>query len=165
LPERRERLAELLARANALLGARFDELLKEHGLSPTDGRVLAALHERDGVTMTELGRLLMFSRSRMTKIVDRMQRAQLVQRRRRIQDQDRRVAVVFLAEGARHMVARLLRCAREQDDMLGRALGGVAKRRVKAALTRLMDGLTAPAREETTYRDAGRRRRRHGSQS
>jgi DNA-binding MarR family transcriptional regulator len=160
-PQRKDSLAELLVRANHLLNVRFCEQLKEHRLSPTEWRVLAVLHEHDGAQMTELARRLLFSPSRMTKVVDRMQRARLVQRRRRVRAQDRRLALVFLTERARRLAAPLMRRVHEHDDVLGSVLGSAAKRQVKAALTRLVDGLTRLARAET-HRAAPRHRRLRG---
>src|SRR5215469_13223191 len=60
LRHRDESLADLLARANFLLSESFYEQLKNHGLSATEWRVLAALSEHDGVKMTELAELVLF---------------------------------------------------------------------------------------------------------
>src|SRR5229473_240213 len=56
MAEREESLAGLLARASHLLTASFSRQIKGHGVSATAWRVLGALAERDGLTMTERGR-------------------------------------------------------------------------------------------------------------
>src|SRR5258708_33268830 len=83
-----ERLTDLLARANHLLADGFHAQVKACGLSVTEWRVLAALAERDGVSMMDLGQQLMFKQPTLTKGVDRMERAWLV--RRRTPPEDRR---------------------------------------------------------------------------
>jgi|HubBroStandDraft_1064217.scaffolds.fasta_scaffold84291_3 DNA-binding MarR family transcriptional regulator len=139
LRHRNESLADLLARANFLLSESFYEQLKNHGLSATEWRVLAALSEHDGVTMTELAELVLFKQPTLTKAIDRMERTQLVQRR--TPDEDRRRTLVFLTERGRRVVAPLMQRARQHDNTVTRALGVPVTRELKTALALLIERL------------------------
>lgn len=137
--EREGSLAELLARAHYLLSESFYEQLKAHGLSPTEWRVVAALSEHDGVKMTELAELVLFKQPTLTKAIDRMERAQLVQRR--TPEEDRRRTLVFLTERGRRVASPLVLRARQHDAAVTRSLGAAAARNLKAALGELIDRL------------------------
>ena len=144
--DRDEGLAELLARANHLLSESFAEQLKEHGLSTTEWRVLAALSGRDGVKMTELAETVLFKQPTLTKAIDRMERAQLVQRR--TPDEDRRRTLVYLTERGRRVAPPLVLRARQHDTAVSRSLGIAATRELKAALAHLIDRLAELNRSE-----------------
>jgi DNA-binding MarR family transcriptional regulator len=137
LSENDESLAELLARANHLLADSFQHQVKWHGLSATEWRVLAALSERDGLAMTELAEQVLFKQPTLTKAIDRMERAQLVQRR--TPNEDRRRTLVHLSERGKRIAAPLLQRARQHDAIVNRALGDAASRELKAALLELID--------------------------
>jgi DNA-binding MarR family transcriptional regulator len=145
MTEKDESLAEVLARANHLLATSFQQQLKWHGLSATEWRVLAALSERDGLAMTELAEQVLFKQPTLTKAIDRMERAQLVQRR--TPNEDRRRTMVHLAERGKRVVAPLLQRARQHDAAVNRALGDGASRELKAALLELIDRVRELPRE------------------
>jgi MarR family transcriptional regulator, organic hydroperoxide resistance regulator len=130
-------LIELVARANHLLTESFQDQVRGHGLSATEWRVLAALSERDGVPMTELAEQVLFKQPTLTKAVDRMERAQLVQRR--TPSEDRRRTQVHLTERGRRVAAPLLQRARQHDAAVKRAFGEAASGVLRAALTELID--------------------------
>jgi MarR family transcriptional regulator, organic hydroperoxide resistance regulator len=146
LQEHGESLAEVLARANHLLAESFERQVKWHGLSATEWRVLAALSERDGVAMTELAEQVLFKQPTLTKAIDRMERAQLVQRRR--PSEDRRRTLVHLSELGRRIATPLLQHARQHQALLDRALGDAASRDLKAALLTLIDRVRELPREQ-----------------
>jgi len=150
-----ESLVELVARANHLLAEGFEEEVKWHGLSATEWRVLAALSGREGIAMTELAELVLFKQPTLTKAIDRMERAQLVQRR--TPSDDRRRTLVYLTERGRRTSAPLLLRARQHDSSLDRALGEVQSRELKSALHELIARLT-PRPGETRPRRPARPR-------
>src|ERR1700730_10991796 len=150
LSENDESLAELLARANHLLADSFQHQVKWHGLSATEWRVLAALSERDGLAMTELAEQVLFKQPTLTKAIDRMERAQLVQRR--TPNEDRRRTLVHLSERGKRIAAPLLQSARQHDAAVNRALGDAASRELKAALLKLIDRVRTLPREHRAPR-------------
>lgn len=137
--QREASLTELVARANYLLSASFSGQVKGHGLSATEWRVLGALSAHEGLTMTELAQMVLFKQPTLTKAVDRMERAQLVQRR--TPSEDRRRTLVYLTEQGRRAAAPLVLRARQHDTAVNRALGEAASRELKAGLTELIERL------------------------
>ncbi len=98
---------QMFFEAHAAVYARLDaELHAEHGLSLRWYDVLLQLHAAPGarLTMSDLGRAVVISKSGLTGLVDRMQRAGLVERSG--DPDDRRVVHVTLtpagAEAYRH---------------------------------------------------------------
>jgi MarR family transcriptional regulator, organic hydroperoxide resistance regulator len=152
LPEHAESLAELLARANHLLAESFQQQVRWHGLSATEWRVLAALSQRDGVAMTELAEHVLFKQPTLTKAIDRMERAQLVQRR--TPSEDRRRTLVHLSERGRRLAAPLLQRARQHGALVDLALGDAASRDLKAALLTLIDRVREMPREQRPPRSS-----------
>jgi DNA-binding MarR family transcriptional regulator len=139
MAEREETLGGLLARASHLLTAGFSQQVKGHGISATAWRVLGALVERDGLTMTELAELVLFKQPTLTKAVDRMERDQLVQRR--TPSEDRRRTLVYLTERGRRAAAPLVLRARQHDAAVARAIGEKAYRELQSALLALIGRL------------------------
>ncbi|HKW52197.1 MAG TPA: MarR family transcriptional regulator [Stellaceae bacterium] len=150
MAEREESLGRLLARASHLLSVGFSQQIKGHGVSATAWRILGALAERDGLTMTELADLVLFKQPTLTKAIDRMERDQLVQRRTPMED--RRRTLVFLTERGRRAAAPLVLRARQHDAAVARAIGDTAYHELKSALSALIGRLNEqdlPARERS----------------
>jgi DNA-binding MarR family transcriptional regulator len=146
LPQRRrareERLIDLLARANHVLAEGFHAQVRARGLSVTEWRVLAALAERDGVPMMDLGQKVLFKQPTLTKVIDRMERASLVQRR--TAPEDRRRTLVDLTEDGRRLVTPLLASARDHEAWVARALGSAEIQKCRAMLVEIVDRLGSP---------------------
>ena len=134
-----ETLLELLARANHLLSERLYQQVRWQGLSPTEWRVLAALSARDGIAMNELADLVLFKQPTLTKAIDRMERAELVERR--TPATDRRRTLVHLTERGRRIAAPLLQRAQRHGASVERLLGEGKSRELKAALALLISRL------------------------
>jgi MarR family transcriptional regulator, organic hydroperoxide resistance regulator len=146
--ERRKReanLTELLARANHLIGESLYEGLKAHGLSAAEWRVLGALSEHDGLKMAELAELLLFKQPTLTKVIDRMERAELVQRQ--ASAIDRRCMIARLTERGRRVAVPLTLRLRQHEAALQRTLGTTASREIRAALAELVERLADMPRE------------------
>jgi MarR family transcriptional regulator, organic hydroperoxide resistance regulator len=140
-----ESLLELLARANHLLTESFHDQVRWAGLSMTEWRVLAALAEHDGAAMTELAELVLFKQPTLTKAVDRMERAQLVQRR--TPAEDRRRTLVHLTERGRRIIGPLLQRADQHDILIEGVLGESLTRELRGALSLLIERIAELPRE------------------
>ncbi len=97
----------------------FDRLLQKH-LAPHDlpngfWYLLRALWEQDGTTQRELADAAHLTESSNVLMLDKMERAGLVERRR--DTIDRRCVRVHLTAKARRMKGRLLPVAREINDL------------------------------------------------
>ncbi len=137
--QREASLVELVAEANFLLSTSFSSQVKGHGLSATEWRVLGALSANEGVTMTELAQRVLFKQPTLTKAIDRMERAQLVQRR--TPSEDRRRTLVYLTERGRRAAAPVVLRARQHDSAVNQTLGEDASRELKAGLSELIGRL------------------------
>lgn len=94
----------LLARTARSMKRALEARLSEYNITATQYIVLEVLHERDGASLSLLGRKLYFDNPTITGIVDRMERDGLVERRR-IAD-DRRVINVFLTAKGRELAQK-----------------------------------------------------------
>ena len=97
------------------------EVLRGHDTTLPRFDVMAALHRRrDGVTMSELSRMLLVSNGNATAVVDRLEAEGLV--RRQPSEADRRTVFVGLtSEG----LSRFERLAAEHEAHVDRLLGGL----------------------------------------
>jgi MarR family transcriptional regulator, organic hydroperoxide resistance regulator len=163
-------LAELLTHANYLMSESFCDRLKAHGISAVEWRVLNALSADDGLKMTELAARVLFKLPTLTKVVDRMEEAQLVERRASVEDG--RCAIARLTEHGHRVAAPLIAHSRPHEAAPQRMLGATATSKIKGALAELIDRLRHlprevpaprsrmgwPSRQATAARAGGRRR-------
>ena len=100
-----DRIIYSLTEVQRILMAHLKDRLSAEGLSITvvQAGMLFLLGQRDGRTMTELSRLLFTENSSMTRLVDRMEKAGLVQRR--TDPQDRRTLTISITEAGRKQAA------------------------------------------------------------
>ncbi len=115
-PRSDDRLTSLLHRAAHALTETFHAQLRPRGVPVPVWRVLAQLAETDGVGITELANACLFKQPTLTKVIDRMERLALVERR--AAPDDRRKVLVFLTESGRRTVSDLT----DRADAAERAL-------------------------------------------
>lgn len=73
----------LLAKIHQLGGRIFARLLKEHGvdqLNPAQGRIMFVLWRSDGIAINELARETKLGKSTLTSMLDRLERAGMIER-------------------------------------------------------------------------------------
>jgi DNA-binding MarR family transcriptional regulator len=133
-------LAVLIAQADRLLTSfrgppPFDQL------SATHLRLLAVLGRHDRISVTELAARSAFKLARTAKAVERLEQLQLLQRRRRVDGPDQRHTLIALNRRGRGVAAEAVRHAQRERDRLSRALGPAIERKLKGALSRLIQRL------------------------
>jgi DNA-binding MarR family transcriptional regulator len=129
-------LVELLMCAERVSAEGFETQIRRHGVSRTEWRVLSALLERDDVSMTELNKELELRQPTLSKIVARLEKIGLIERR--APNDDRRRKLVCLTGHGRSVAAPLLAQAREHDAEVCRTFGQAKSRELKAALMKLI---------------------------
>lgn len=134
--ERQTSLIELLVRAEHALAQGFRTRIRGHSISSAEWRVLAALLERDGVSMTELGAQVALKQPTLSKMIDRMAKLELVERR--VSEEDQRRALVHLTAHGRRVGVPLLAEAHAYDAAVSRSFGEVPSRKLEAALLDLI---------------------------
>jgi DNA-binding MarR family transcriptional regulator len=109
----RDYLSYLLAQASYAVYKEFDARVRAAGLSSIEWRVLATLSDGDGLTIGELASEVLAQQPTLTKLVDRMERAGLVERRG--DETDGRRTLVFETAPGRALVAPLLAQAKAHE--------------------------------------------------
>ena len=98
-------MALQLKRAEQALRRRFHPLLAEHEITFEHWQVLSALQEAPGLRMSDLAEAAVLPPATLTRHVDRLvERALLV---RRVDAEDRRIAVIALSQSGEKLVARI----------------------------------------------------------
>jgi DNA-binding MarR family transcriptional regulator len=129
-------LGYLLAQASHLVTRRFYAQLRPNGVPVAVWRVLGNLWDSDGLPVTELAFYTLFKQPTLTKVIDRMSRQGLVERRP--SRRDRRKVLVYITPKGRTLVADLLTRAKqhEREVLIGYSNSEVEN--LKAALRALI---------------------------
>ena len=129
-------LAYLLARASHLVSRQFHAQLKPRGMPVPVWRVLSTLSDGDGQPVTELAKITLFKQPTLTKVIDRMSKQGLVERR--ASERDRRKVLIYITPKGRSQLGDLLERAKqhERDVLAGHNDGEVE--RLKGALHTLI---------------------------
>ncbi len=135
-----------LLRTTSLLGAEVERVFKEHGLSEATYNALRILRGGGCArTCSEVGRDLVARVPDVTRIIDRLEKAGLVTRKR--ESRDRRVVHINITDKGLELLARLDQPLREvhkrQFEPLTRA--------EVAELIRLLEKLRAPFRDVSKH--------------
>jgi DNA-binding MarR family transcriptional regulator len=135
-------LAALLAQASQLISSEFHEVVRRHGLSVSEWRVLASLAGSDGISIGQLAQLALLKQPTMTRMLDRMEARGEVARF--AHDADRRVTLVRITPTGQRMVAKLITLAREHEARVVEPFGAARAEELKATLRRIIELHRAP---------------------
>ncbi len=106
----------VLNRALDAVMPRFRQIFNDFNLTEQQGRVLRVLWERDSIAFNELSRVTLITPPSLVGVVDRLQRARLVERRR--SDSDRRKVSVSATRAGLDLKSQIMpRSARSYADM------------------------------------------------
>jgi homoprotocatechuate degradation regulator HpaR len=125
-----------LLRAREALMQRFRPMLHAHGLTEQQWRVLRVLMETDAIEITELSQRTRLLAASLSRILPKLEAAQLVARRTPAEDQRR--SVISVAPAGRRLFERIAPHSEVSYREIERELG---TERV-AALYRLLDEIT-----------------------
>jgi len=114
-------LGFLIGDVSRLLRRRFDERARAIGVTRAQWRTLAMLNRNEGLNQGRLAELLEVEPITLCRMVDRLEEAGHVERRR--DPSDRRAWKIFLTAQSRPLIAQLRVIA---DELLKHALIGVA---------------------------------------
>jgi DNA-binding MarR family transcriptional regulator len=135
-------LLYLLALASHQASGEFHAQLKALGVPVATWRVLGALADVDGITISALARDVLANQPTLTKIVDRMARDGLVERC--ASAGDRRKVLVRITERGREKVADLRRRAGIHEAEVLAGYDAAEAARLKAMLRTLIDRSRTP---------------------
>lgn len=130
-------LAALLAQASHLISAEFHAIVREHGVSVSEWRVLATLSSGGPVSIGHLAEITLSKQPTLTRALYRMEkRGQVV----RIPNRgDRRITLVRTTAKGRRTVATLIRLAREHELKVLKPFGLARAEELKKVLRGMIE--------------------------
>jgi DNA-binding MarR family transcriptional regulator len=139
----------LLSDTARLVRRRFDDLARSIGVTRAQWRVLTALTRHEGQTQGALAELLEVEAITLCRMIDRLEEAGHVERRR--SPVDRRAWNIYLTDRARPLIDQLRAIA---DQVIDRALAGIDPQdrdRLTDLLTQIRGNLSAPGSRNTAH--------------
>jgi DNA-binding MarR family transcriptional regulator len=133
----------LLSDTARLVRRRFDERARQHGATRAQWKALLGISRHAGINQGGLADLLEVEPITLCRMIDRMEDAGLVERRR--DPNDRRAWQLFLTDKA-HPIIEELHCT--AADLMAQALRGVPPEQLEAVtgtLNRIRQNLIDPA--------------------
>jgi DNA-binding MarR family transcriptional regulator len=137
-------LPALLAQAHELLASEFHAVAAQHGLAPSEWRVLATLASGEATSIGRLAQIVVMKQPTVTRLLDRMEAGGWVQRAPH--DGDRRITLVSITQRGRALTEKLVPLAREHE---ARALAPVGARRASALKETLLKLISAHQAEDS----------------
>ncbi len=141
-------LGFLLSDVSRLIRRRFDERARTIGATRAQWRTLVTLSRNEGANQGTLAELLEVEPITLCRMIDRLEEAGLVERRR--DPADRRAWRIFLTPKARPVLDQLRLFADGMFDDVLTGVSGDERSTLTAALQRMRDNLLA---EPTAYID------------
>ena len=106
-------LPALLAQASELISAEFHRVVRRHGFSVTEWRVLATLAGGKPISIGKLAQVTVTKQPTVTRLLDRMEARG--QAERLPHDRDRRITLVRITSKGAKTVEQLMTLAREHE--------------------------------------------------
>lgn len=129
-------LPALLAHASQLISGEFHQVVRAHGFSVSEWRVMASLANGEAISIGELAHVTLTKQPTLTRLLDRMATRGQVQRVPH--ESDRRVTLVRItAEGAQ-TVAYLMGLAREHEERVLEPFGLARADELKKTLRQIV---------------------------
>ncbi len=111
------------------------------GLHRGQPPVLFALHKQDGMSNSELAEFLEITPATLTNKVKRMEKADLVLRRR--DPEDERVSRIYLTDKGRGLMDKLRRSVVQKETAMLKGFGEADKKRLKEDLLKILENIEA----------------------
>jgi DNA-binding MarR family transcriptional regulator len=137
----RNYLAYLLARASFIVSGEFHATLKNWDLSVPEWRVLACLMDVEGLSVGELAEMALMKQPGLTKVLDRMERNELLKRQGT--SDDRRRVIIHLTAKGRARVKPVQRAAKAHEAELLKQFTAEQRATIKSALDLLINSRSA----------------------
>lgn len=138
-----ENIAALLGDASRLLRRSFDARARDIGVTRPQWQVLLTLRRHEGSNQGRLAELLDVEPITVCRMVDRLQEAQLVERR--ADPADRRSWRLFLTPKAEELLGQLRPLAEEMLDEALDGLNGREREQLGAMLEQIRENLSRAA--------------------
>lgn len=143
-----DNIGSMLADVSRLMRRAFDERARGIGVTRPQWQVLAALRRHEGINQGGLADLLDMEPISLCRMVDRLQEAELVERRQ--DPADRRAWRLFLTQKARDLLKKLRPLG---EQMMVMALDGIPeseRENLRRSLDRIRQNLSRRSSESET---------------
>jgi DNA-binding MarR family transcriptional regulator len=130
-------LPALLALASQLISSEFHAVVRSHGFSVSEWRVLASLAGFDSISTGQLAQISLMKQPTLTRLLDRMVRNGHAERLDH--DGDRRVTLVRITPAGGRTVAKLMDLAREHEQRVLEPFGLKRAQALKTTLRRMIE--------------------------
>ena len=127
----------LLAQASELISAEFHRVVRKHGLSVTEWRVLATLAGGEPVSIGKLAQVTVTKQPTVTRLLDRMEARG--QAERLPHDSDRRVTLVRITRKGSKTVEQLMALARDHEMKVLEPFGLARAEELKTTLRQMIE--------------------------
>ncbi|MGD9943405.1 MAG: MarR family winged helix-turn-helix transcriptional regulator [Burkholderiaceae bacterium] len=132
-----EYLAALLAQASHLISSEFHAVVRRHGFSVSEWRVLATLSGDEALSIGRVAQIVLIKQPTVTRLLDRMEAKGYVERLPHASD--RRVTLVRMTAAGRRASAKLVALAREHEQRVLEPFGLQRAEQLKSTLRRIID--------------------------
>ncbi len=138
-------LAALLAQASHLISTEFHSIVRRHGLSVSEWRILATLSDGESISIGRLAQITLNKQPTLTRLLDRMQKRAQVQRVPH--GLDRRITLVCITPAGLRTVSQLIRLAKKHEQRVLEPFGLARAEQLKTTLRRMIELHRSPAVE------------------
>jgi DNA-binding MarR family transcriptional regulator len=139
----------LLAKVHQLGGRIFGRLLRNYGvdqLNPAQGRIMFVLWQEDGIPIKELAKRTQLDKSTLTSMLDRLEKAGLIQRIP--SKQDRRTILLHRTPKDRDLEVLYIHVSKEMEQIWYRGFNNSSIKHFERDLQRILKNLTDFEREQ-----------------
>ncbi len=134
-------LLYLLAASSESASDQFHEIVRSKGIRVPEWRVMACLFDQDGLMITKLAEYALVEQSRLTRIIDQMDKKGLV--KRRVGVDDKRKVTVHLTSKGKKLASGLVDEARVHEKKILELLDDTDAAHLKPALQTLLAKLAS----------------------
>jgi len=147
-----ENIGFLMSDVSRLMRRRFDERARKSGATGPQWRTLKILERHEGLNQGQLAELLEVEPITCCRMIDRLEEAGLVERRR--DPADRRAWRIYLTEKARPVLAELHEIASAMIETALRGLGAAERDALIASLNVIRSNMTQTAETKPETKEA-----------
>ena len=129
-------LAALLGQASQMISTEFHQVVRSHGFSVAEWRVLASLFGSKGMSIGHLATISLTKQPTVTRLLDRMESLGHVQRTP--QTKDRRVTHVNITPQGQKIVKSLIKQAKAHEEKILEPFGWAQAEALKHTLRQII---------------------------
>ena len=136
-------LAALLAQASQLISTEFHHVVRKHGFSVSEWRVMASLADGQPISIGQRAQDTVTKQPTLTRLLDRMEARGQVERLPH--GSDRRITLVRITATGAQTVRSLIALAREHEERVLAPFGLARADQLKKTLRQIIDLHAGPA--------------------